>query len=80
MSTSFQITVKTLSGKSENIEVDSTMTVQKLKERITKVTEIPFDQQRLIFNGKELTDNERTLSDSNIQSGSTIHLILSLRG
>lgn len=57
----------------------STTLVIKLKEDIQDRTGIPPETQRLIYAGKQLED-ERTLGEYNIESESTLHMVLRVPG
>jgi ubiquitin C len=74
-----QLLVKTLAGKTITVDVEEGDSVEQLKQKLFDKEGIPVDQQRLIFGGKQISD-ERSLADYGVTAGATMHLVLRLRG
>ncbi|RWS28444.1 Ubiquitin-like protein 4A [Leptotrombidium deliense] len=70
-----KISVKLLQGKDLQFEVDANDSVLSLKEKIASKFEIPVKDQRLLFKGKTLNDNENIEAYS-IVEGSKLFLSL----
>eukprot|EP01046_Picozoa_sp_COSAG06_P043845 COSAG06_NODE_5810_length_3261_cov_21.125000_1_plen_349_part_00 len=71
-----QITVKDLEGGSYELQVKGTDLVRSVKAQLQDVHGYPPpEQQRLIFDGKQLED-EAMLADHAMKEGSTLHVVL----
>ena len=73
------IKVKTLTGKEIEVDIDPDCKVERIKERVEEKEGIPPSQQRLIFSGKQMSDEKKAV-DYKIEGGSVLHLVLALRG
>jgi ubiquitin-like protein Nedd8 len=73
------IKVRTLTGKEIELDIESDFKVAQIKEKVEEKEGIPPVQQRLIYGGKQMTD-DKTAADYNLSPGDTLHLVLALRG
>ena len=74
-----QIFIQVMNKKAVTVEaIPSRHTVEHVKTKIHQKEGIPFDQQILIFEGKQLED-KYTLSNYDVQERSTLHLVLPIQ-
>lgn len=69
------IAVKHLSSKVYEITISAKATVDQLKMKVSEESKIEKNGIKLIFRGKILKDNSVMLSDLNITTGHTIHMV-----
>eukprot|EP00439_Symbiodinium_sp_Y106_P020763 s5601_g2.t1 len=65
-----QIFIKTLTGRKTNFNFELDNTVRHVKEALQEKEGIQVEQIRLIYSGKQMSD-ECTLNDYNVKPGST---------
>jgi hypothetical protein len=74
----FQVLVRSLTGRTYTVTVAESFTVKMLKERVQDQTGIPLDQQRILFEGRQLS-SKVTLGSAGVKRDSILHLVLRLR-
>ena len=73
--------VRTLTGKALEFHLAcGSTTVSQLKCLVQDREGIPPDRQRMIFAGRQLTQDSATLAQYGLTNGSLVYLVLSLRG
>jgi hypothetical protein len=75
-----QLYINSLSGGTYQFDMESMDTILSVKEKYYDFSGIPIDQQRLIYQGKELDDDSATLASYEIVKESKIHCLLRLGG
>ena len=73
------VIVKSITGRKQKIDISEEDTVLTLKNMLSENEGIPVDQIRLIYKGRQFTD-ATPISEYNIGSTDTIHMVLNLRG
>ncbi|XP_059285695.1 ubiquitin-like domain-containing protein CIP73 [Lycium ferocissimum] len=69
-----EIKVKTMDSRTHNLRISNQRKVRNLKEDIALLIGMPVEQQRLIYCGKFLKDDQ-LISSYNVQHGDTLHLV-----
>ena len=75
----FVSSFQTMSGNKQAFNFEPTDTILQIKQALQEKEGIEIPMIRLIFGGKQLVD-ESKISDYNLEAGSTIHMVLQLRG
>jgi hypothetical protein len=75
----FPLSMRSLTGKIYQVNAAGHMRITRVKFLVWLSSGIPPDQQRVIFDGRQLHD-DRTVADYGLSPDSKVHLVLRLRG
>jgi len=75
MSHYINLTVINIKGGLSTTLIQPSATVFQLKQQLQDERGLVIDRLRIMFAGKQLSD-DRTLADYNIQDGASIHILL----
>eukprot|EP00931_Biecheleriopsis_adriatica_P077933 TRINITY_DN51402_c0_g1_i1.p1 TRINITY_DN51402_c0_g1~~TRINITY_DN51402_c0_g1_i1.p1 ORF type:complete len:550 (+),score=95.55 TRINITY_DN51402_c0_g1_i1:36-1652(+) len=70
----YEVNVKCIDGSTTRLEAKSDLTGAQMKELIAKKLDVPADQQRLIFRGRAIND-EDVMGSHITESGQTLHMV-----
>ncbi|KAM9858888.1 ubiquitin-like protein ISG15 [Aulostomus maculatus] len=73
-----QVFLRNTAGQQSTYDIKSDETVDNFKQRVESRERVPASQQRLIYQGREMTSG--MLTDYGVKALSTIELVLRLRG
>ncbi|KAL0194364.1 hypothetical protein M9458_012660, partial [Cirrhinus mrigala] len=80
----FQVFVRNEKDQTRTYDVDVNETVDQLQTKVYNKERVPVDQQRLIYNGKQLESGRKLqeygITPENTDRHHTIHMALRLRG
>lgn len=74
-----RVAVVNLQGNTRWLDCKLSDTIHVLKARLRSKEGVPITEQGLIYNGKDL-NNDRTLAESGVQGGASLHLTCRMRG
>ncbi|RVD92338.1 putative NEDD8 protein [Tubulinosema ratisbonensis] len=74
------IKVKLITGKEIEVEINKSTVVKEIKKQIEDKELFPPEQQKLVFSGKVLSNEEESVEEIGLGNGSVLHMILALRG
>lgn len=74
------VKIKLLTGREIEVDALPDDTVLSLKQKIQKEESFPPAQQKLVYAGKVMANDDDKLSDYRIAPNSVVHMIVALRG